>query len=219
MIPNAAAEHPGIIYHRWYYDSGIWQQVSFLGVTCLKSVTDLWNYQEILTQIRPSLLIEFGTACGGSALYFAHILGALNPEARVLTVDINPTAINSAVREHPRITCMHASTTDPAVAETITRMRSQAPGPAFAIIDSDHRRQHVLAELLLLRPVLIEGDYLIVEDTNINGHPVLPGWGDGPMEALTDYERQFPSDYRHDSEREGKFGFTFAPNGFLVRNA
>ena len=28
---------------------------------------------------------------------------------------------------------------------------------------------------------------LVVEDGNINGHPVLPGWGEGPWEALEDY--------------------------------
>ena len=75
-----------------------------------------------------------------------------------------------------------------------------------------------MGELNLLRPLLLSGDYVVVEDSNINGHPVISGWGPGPYEAIEDYFRLFPDDYRHDQERENKFGFTFAPNGFLVRN-
>jgi Cephalosporin hydroxylase len=76
---------------------------------------------------------------------------------------------------------------------------------------------HVLAELSLLCPLLVTGDDLVVEDSNINGHPVLPAWGRGPYEAIAEYERLHPDDYRHDTESEAKFGFTFAPNGFLIR--
>ena len=47
---------------------------------------------------------------------------------------------------------------------------------------------HVLAEMKLLRPLLSAGDYLIVEDSILNGHPVLPGWGPGPYEAIEAYE-------------------------------
>ena len=76
----------------------------------------------------------------------------------------------------------------------------------------------MLAEMKLLRPLLSAGDYLLVEDSTVNGHPVLPGWGPGPYEAIEAYEREFPNDYTHDVDRENKFGFTFAPNGFLIRN-
>jgi cephalosporin hydroxylase len=82
-------------------------------------------------------------------------------------------------------------------------------------LDSDHSADHVLAEMRLLRPLLVAGDYLIVEDSNVNGHPVLPGFG--PFEAIEAYEREFPNDYVHDRKREEKFGWTMATNGFLIR--
>ncbi len=68
-----------------------------------------------------------------------------------------------------------------------------------------------------LRNVLEHGDYVVVEDSNINGHPVDPEFGEGPMEAILEYEKEFPDDYTHDTKRENKFGFTFAPHGFLIR--
>jgi cephalosporin hydroxylase len=71
--------------------------------------------------------------------------------------------------------------------------------------------------MMNLRDVLIAGDYLVVEDSNVNGHPVKRSFGPGPYEAIQEYFRMFPQDYEHDFEREQKFGFSFAPNGFLRR--
>jgi cephalosporin hydroxylase len=65
----------------------------------------------------------------------------------------------------------------------------------------------------------LEGDYVVVEDGNLNGHPVLPGWGPGPYEALSAYFEEFPDDYTRDTRRECKFGFTFATSGFLIQRS
>ena len=90
----------------------------------------------------------------------------------------------------------------------------------FVILDSDHTAQHVLAELEWVSSVLREGDYLVVEDGIINGHPVEPDWGAGPWEAVDQFMRiDFPLLYTHDVAREQKFGVTSAPNGYWVRTA
>jgi cephalosporin hydroxylase len=204
-------------YHRWYYDSRVWETVRFLGVPCLKSVSDMWNYQEIIAELKPVLIVEFGTRYGGSALYFAAIARLANPLARVLTVDVDDSLIDPRLHAEPAIEFYPASSTDPAVGARITALRKDRPGPVFAILDSDHAKHHVLAEMLALRPLLVPGDYLVVEDGNINGHPVLPGWGEGPYEAIAEYRARHPADYRQDLAREHKFGFSFAPAGFLIR--
>lgn len=204
-------------FHHWYYDNGVWETVRFLGVPCLKSVMDLWNYQEIIHDLKPGLIVEFGTRHGGSALYFALIGQQVNPRSRVLTVDIEDHLLDARVPDAPGIEFMKSSSVDPAVVERILDLRKAFPGPVFAILDSDHRKDHVLAEMLSLREVLQAGDYLVVEDGNINGHPVLPDWGPGPYEAIAEYTSRFPLDYERDAARENKFGFTFAPAGFLRR--
>ena len=109
------------------------------------------------------------------------------------------------------------SSSSPEVGERIAALRHQYKGPVFAILDSDHSKAHVLAEMNMLRPVLVAGDYMVVEDSNVNGHPVLPWHGPGPFEAVTEYFRQYPEDYTYDTAREAKFGFTFATRGFLIR--
>jgi cephalosporin hydroxylase len=204
-------------YHDWYYSQEIWKTTKFLDVVAFKSVADLWNYQEILTELKPSLVLEFGTYRGGSALYFAEVLKLVSAHSRVLTVDIDQSVVAERVRRHECIELLESDTTNPKVAARFKELRRAYPGKAFFIVDSDHNREHVIAELMLLRDVTEPGDYVVVEDGNINGHPVLPDWGPGPYEALQAYFERYPDDYISDVERERKFGFTFAPMGFLIR--
>ena len=204
-------------FHHWFYDSMVWDTLTWAGVKSLKSPMDLWNYQEIIFALQPSLVVEFGTRFGGGTLFFASVLRQMGGTRRLLTVDIDQGTIDPRVAADPNVEVMISSSTSPEVAARIQALRQEFPGPVFAILDSDHRRDHVFAELMLMRPLLKTGDYLIVEDTNINGHPVLPRFGPGPWEALQDYVARFPEDYRRDEKTERKFGFTFAPNGFLIR--
>ncbi|WP_272937655.1 CmcI family methyltransferase [Mycolicibacterium tusciae] len=202
-------------YHKYYYGTMIWSTTSWRGIPCQKSVSDMWNYQEILHDLKPALVVEFGTLCGGSAVFFADILRGQG--AKVLSVDITHKNVHDRARQDPDVMLLESSSSAPDVASRIRDLRSEFPGPVFAILDSDHSKDHVLAEMKLLRPLLVSGDYVVVEDSNVNGHPVLPGFGPGPFEAIEAYEAEFPNDYAHDRERENKFGFTFATNGFLTR--
>lgn len=212
--PDASAAEK---YHTWYYHSKVWEKTQWMGVTTYKSPADMWNYQEILYSLQPAIVIEFGTAFGGSALFFADVMRGIGKPFRVLSVDINLERVSPKTKSDVDIELLTMSSTDRRVDYRIQKLRGEFPGPAFAILDSDHSKSHVLAEMKLLRPRLHSGDYLIVEDSNINGHPVNPGWGAGPFEAIEEYFRLHPDDYLHDREREQKFGFTFAPNGFLIR--
>lgn len=204
-------------YLRWYYDTEVWNQTTFLGIRCLKSVSDMWNYQEILFDLKPGLVVEFGAFNGGSALFFSTIARQIRPEALVFSVDVDLSFIAPRARQETAIQFFESSSTDPRVASEIERLRLVLPGPIFCVLDSDHSKRHVLAELESLKDITRPGDYVVVEDGIVNGHPVLPNWGEGPWEALAEYSALHPGDYVRDEAREAKFGWTFAANGFLVR--
>jgi len=85
----------------------------------------------------------------------------------------------------------------------------------MVILDSDHSRDHVLAELRAYSHVVTAGDYLIVEHTSVNGHPVFADFGLGPMEALDEFLAE-KNDFDIDASRE-KLLLTFNPRGFLRR--
>jgi cephalosporin hydroxylase len=215
---RGTASHAPENYLLWYYYNRVWQTTSWLGIPTLKTPTDMWNYQEILVELKPSLVVEFGSCKGGSALFFSSILRTFGKPYQVFSVDIDADSIYESARQDPNIEFLTSSSVAPAVAERVRQLRAEYPGPVFAILDSDHSTDHVYAEMVMLRPLLQPGDCLIVEDTVINGHPLLPNWGPGPFEAVEKYRSNFPDDYTRDLSRENKFGFTFAPNGFWVRS-
>ena len=72
----------------------------------------------------------------------------------------------------------------------------------------------MLRELEAYVPLMQPGDYLVVEDSCVNGHPVRPEFGPGPMEAIEEFLGSRPGVLAGDPAREGKFGCTFAPRGF-----
>ncbi len=99
----------------------------------------------------------------------------------------------------------------------VTAAASAADGPVIVILDSDHSRDHVLAELRAYADIVTPGGYCIVEDTNVNNHPVLPHWGPGPMEAVDAFLAE-RDDFEIDPWRE-RFMLTMNPRGYLRRRA
>ena len=91
--------------------------------------------------------------------------------------------------------------------------RAAGAGTVLVVLDSDHSRDHVLAEPRAYAPLVTPGSYLVVEDTNINGHPVYEAFGPGPMEAVQDFLKE-RDDFEADRSRE-KFLLTFNPRGWL----
>jgi cephalosporin hydroxylase len=170
---------------------------------------DLMTYQEILYDTRPDVLVEAGTFKGGSALFFASMMDLLD-HGRVITIDIKDYGRPS----HPRITYLQGFSTAPEILTTVKNAIS--PGDrVMVVLDSDHSAENVRKELRAYGPLVTVGAYLVVEDTNINGHPVLPGHGPGPTEALDEFLKT-DTGFVRDPSRE-KFLLSFNPGGFLKK--
>jgi cephalosporin hydroxylase len=201
-------------FHRLYYETGeaggTWKDTRFLGVPAWKCPLDLWVYQELLHELAPDLIVETGTAHGGSALYLATLCETTG-RGEVVSVDISEWPNRPS---HPRLTYLTASSTDPAAVRRVAE-RARGLDTVLVVLDSDHRRDHVLAELRAYAPLVTPGSYLVVEDTNVNGHPVYEEFGPGPMEAVEDFLKDH-DEFAVDPARE-KFFFTFNPRGWLKK--
>jgi cephalosporin hydroxylase len=196
-------------FHRLYYGSR-WHGGPWLGVPTWKCPMDMMVFQEIIFERRPALIIETGTAFGGSALFMASLCDLID-NGRVMSIDIDPL---DPLREHPRVTWVTGDSTSEAVMEVV---RAAAAGDleVMVVLDSDHKESHVSRELELYAPLVTPRQYLIVEDTNINGHPVLLEHGPGPWEAVGKFLPQHP-EFSIDPRRE-KYLLSFNPGGYLER--
>jgi len=199
-------------FHRLYYDAHLfgktWRDTSWMGIPCAKCPLDLWVYQEIIFETRPDLIVETGTFNGGSALYLASVCDMVGA-GRVLTIDVEARRGRPS---HRRIQYLQGSSTSRDVIAEV-REEARGAGRVMVLLDSDHSKDHVLEELRLYGPLVTPGNYLIVEDSNVNGHPVSPDFGPGPMEAIEQFlERN--ADFVVDESRQ-KFYLTFNPRGYL----
>jgi cephalosporin hydroxylase len=199
-----------LYFNRWLVQKGDTNTLSWFGYTVFKCPLDLWIYQELLVRTRPDVVVETGTYCGGSALYLAMVLEQIG-HGRVITVDVESKPDRP---EHPRITYIAGSSIEPAIVAQVRDLVGNAR--AMVILDSDHRAPHVSAELSIYSPLVQVGDYLIVEDTNVNGHPVLPDFGPGPMEAVDKFLSE--NDGFVIDQRCERFLMTSNPRGYLRRN-
>ena len=201
-------------FHKLYYNARRQKRTlgntRFLGVDVQKCPLDLWIYQEILFETRPDLIVETGTAQGGSALYLATLCDVMGA-GRVVTIDIEDV---TGRPRHPRVEYILGGSVD---AQILAQVRSRVVEGerVMVILDSDHSQAHVTAELREYSSLVSPGSYLIVEDTNVNGHPVRRDHGPGPMEALDEFLRT-PQPFEVDLSRE-KFFLTFNPRGYLRR--
>jgi len=228
---NEAKKLRGILYHRLYtskrsekklvedfnkhyYDSnifeGTWRNTYWLKVPTFKCPLDLWIYQEIIVDMKPDWIIETGTARGGSALYLASVCDLVG-HGQVVSVDIEH---KEGRPTHPRLRYFLGSSISE---EILAKLHALIPvgSKVLVILDSDHSQKHVMEELKAYSGWVPKGGYLIVEDTIVNGHPVAPEHGPGPMEAVDEFLSK-RKDFVIDASKE-KLLVTFNPRGYLKR--
>ncbi|OGO04734.1 MAG: cephalosporin hydroxylase [Chloroflexi bacterium RBG_13_54_8] len=175
----------------------------------MKCPLDLWVYQEIIFSLKPDVIIECGTASGGSALFMASILDIAGA-GEVITVDIEGAR---GKPQHRRVQYLVGSSTSEDTVACIAGLVS-GKQTVMVVLDSDHHKEHVLSELRIYSRFVTRGSYLIVEDTVI-GHPLMQDFGDGPMEAVQQFLKE-NADFAIDRAKE-KFFLTFNPKGYLVK--
>jgi len=202
-------------FHIFYETNRIWEKNSWLGVPMWKLPFDAFVIQELIYKIQPDFIVETGTGFGGSTVYYASLLELIGI-GDVITVDINSVFDKKKVKNEKlrrRIIQLTGDSVSNRVFKIIDGLTRNAT--TIVILDSDHKKEHVLDELNLYSSIVSPESYLIVEDTHVNSHPVPWKWGEGPMEAVNEFLLR-RDDFIIDKSLE-KHLMTFNPNGFLRR--
>ena len=203
---------------------------SWMGVPIIQMPADVMATQEAVWATRPDVIIETGVARGGSVVFLASLLELMGASADrggfVIGVDIDIRAHNrEAIERHPmarRIRLVEGGSVDDATLETV---RALIPPGArvMAVLDSDHSRAHVLAELRAYGPMVTEGCYLVVADTVV-GHlseeeapkrrSRVLFRGNDPLSARDDYLAETDR-FEVDPVLNGKLALSSSPGGYL----
>ena len=199
-------------FHSLYYCSPerTWNNTRWMGYRTMRCPLDLWIYQEILYELKPDTVIETGTNEGGGAYFLASVMDVIG-KGRVIGVDIEEVANRP---DHQRITYMNGSSINSKTVESISEMIKEEH-VVLVILDSDHNMPHVLEEMKIYSRFVSKGSYMIVEDSNINGHPIMPKWGPGPFEAIQKFLQE--NNFFEIDRSQEKFYLSFNPNGYLKK--
>ncbi len=204
---------------------------TWMGRPVIQLPEDLIRIQELIWRLRPDVVVETGIAHGGSLVFYAGLLRALG-QGRVIGVDIHIRPPNrAAIEAHPMadsITLIEGSSTAP---DTVAAVRRAIPPEArvLVILDSNHARDHVAAELDLYAPLITPGSYIVACDgimAQLVGAPrSAPDWGwNNPLSAIDSFLRKTPDFLSEEPDfpfNEGvvRSRVTYWPRCFLRRVA
>ena len=181
---------------------------AWLGTTTVKYPLDLWIYQELIVEQRPQLIVETGTV--PRRLGASTSARSATSSARAVSLGRHPGPVAAGA---PASHLLVGSSIAP---ETVAAVHARAAGleRVFVILTRITPRPRPCRVTRLQRSVPVGGS-MIVEDTNVNGHPVLPEHGPGPYEAVEAFLASTDAFVR--DERSERFMCTANPGGFLIR--
>lgn len=153
---------------------------TWMGVPTIQLPEDMIRLQEVIWRVQPDVIIECGVAHGGGSIYLASLCKAAG-KGRVIGVEIEFRGDHKRkIEEHALgtlITLVEGSSIDPVTVSNVKNLIK--PGETvMVVLDSNHTRSHVAAELEAYCGLITKGSYIIATD--------------GCMEELSDVPRGRP---------------------------
>lgn len=176
---------------------------SWMGRPIIQLPEDMLRIQEAIYRVKPDVIIETGIAHGGSLIFYASLLKAMG-KGRVIGVDVEIRSHNrKAIESHELysyITMIEGSSVEPEIVNRVTRLIK--PGETvLVILDSNHTKDHVLAELEAYSPLVSSNSYIIATD--------------GIMEELVGAPRS-GADWSWNNPKSAALEFIQKNNGFII---
>lgn len=205
---------------------------TWLGRPIIQLPEDLLRLQEVIWNLQPDVIIETGVAHGGGLVFYASLCKIMG-KGRVIGVDIEIRPHNrAAIKAHPLaslLTLIEASSVAP---ETVTKVKALIqPGErVLVLLDSNHSRDHVRAELEAYGPLVTPGSYIVATDgimKDLVGAPRShPDWAvNNPCTAATEFAQAHPEfvqaqpDWRFNESSGLTNNVTYWPGAWLRRLA
>lgn len=139
---------------------------TWLGRPIIQLPEDMMRIQEVIYQVRPDVIIETGVAHGGSLVFYASLCQGMG-RGRVIGIDIEIRPHNrKAIEAHELvqyITLVEGNSIDENIVKTVKSFIN--PGErVIVILDSNHTKEHVIAELDAYSGLVSVGSYIVACD-------------------------------------------------------
>jgi cephalosporin hydroxylase len=139
-------------------------RASYKGLLNMKPPFDLALYSNLIWELKPKTILEFGAAQGGSALWFADQLDALVGQGEVHSFELLIRCIHPRA-SHPRLKFHQADLRDLATLDRL--LLSSLPHP-WLVVDDAHTNLERLIPFIL--QFMREGDYYVIEDVYLGAN-------------------------------------------------
>lgn len=232
QLSLASREAFSIISQAWLrsgWDTKYVYGFSWMGRPIIQLPEDLIRIQEVIYQVQPDVIIETGVAHGGSLVFYATLLNAIG-KGKVVGVDIEIREHNRVEIENHRLSKLISLVEADSVSETALSFISESvdkEDSVMVILDSNHTKEHVLAELNAYSKFVTENSYLVVCDgimASLPGAPrTLPDWdSNNPLTAMEEFLSRNRNFKQEEPDRDFNEGFiservTYWPNAYLRR--
>jgi cephalosporin hydroxylase len=173
---------------------------TWMGRPIIQHPEDLVRLQEVIYFLKPDVIIETGIAHGGSLILSASLMKAMGHGRVVVGVDVEIRPHNrKAIEAHelfPMIRLVEGDSVAPEiVAQAASHLRPD--DRVLVILDSDHSRRHVLAELEAYHRLVTPGSYIVATDGIMrdlwDAPRGEPGWKlDNPAQAAQEFVAAHP---------------------------
>lgn len=172
---------------------------TWMGIPVVQLPEDLIRTQEVIHELAPDVIVECGVAHGGGLIFYASLFEAMG-RGHVVGVDIEIRPHNrAAIEGHPlfeRITLIEGSSVDAAIVAEVEEAVKDA-GTVLVLLDSNHLRDHVLAELEAYHHLVPVGSYIVAMDGIMKYLADTPrgdpAWTqDNPISAVEDFVSRHP---------------------------
>ncbi len=186
-----------------------WRETTWLGLPMRRYPTDIQAAQEITSEVAPEVVVLVADDDGlaGRAAFAASVLDGLGRGRVVL---VGPPGFEPP--SHPRIEATEVGVDSPGFEASLASHVGGAGALAFIALG---RPVRVVRAFDAVQRFVEPGSYIVVENTVLNGRPVVADFGPGPHEAVTGILERY-DDFVPDVRRE-RYGVTFNRGGYLVR--
>ena len=154
------------IWLRCGWDTKYVYSFTWLGRPIIQLPDDMIRIQEVIYQVKPDVIIETGVAHGGSLVFYASLCKAMGI-GRVIGIDIEIRPHNrKSIEEHDLfeyITLIEGNSFDDSVVSNVKSMVKPRE-KCLVMLDSNHTKEHVLAELNAYSDLVSVGSYIVAAD-------------------------------------------------------